>query len=213
MSLYAVKSADGFAGIAVKSTESLATELMVASSERKKSTTTRKESEMASENETVSDIVADMRNESHAGDASCLEWVVAKIRGYADRIEAAMRHQFREVTKMIPHEEVTVSKMETTNQAREKSSAVGNAAKMRAALEDAEKVLDDSSHSMCGIPPHMNDLLARIRAALSAPPRNCDVLSKDEVLKVLDDSSFYKEDTIEWLYAEAKEIRNEKYNG
>ena len=52
---------------------------------------------------------------------------------------------------------------------------LGNAAKIREALEDAEKVLDDSSHSMCGIPPHMNDLLARIRAALSAPPRNCDV--------------------------------------
>ena len=44
---------------------------------------------MASENETIEDIVRYMRNESHAGDASCLEWVGAKIRGYADRIEAA----------------------------------------------------------------------------------------------------------------------------
>ena len=63
MSLYAVKSADGFAGITVKSTESLATELMVASSEKKKSTTTRKESEMTSENETVADIANEMRSE------------------------------------------------------------------------------------------------------------------------------------------------------
>ena len=52
---------------------------------------------MASENETVADIVAAMRNEGHAGDASCLEWVGAKIRGYADRIEAA--HQ-REVAEL-----------------------------------------------------------------------------------------------------------------
>jgi hypothetical protein len=40
--------------------------------------------------------------------------------------------------------------------------------------------------------------------ALSAKPRNCDVFSKDEVFKELKDRSFSKEDTIEWLYAEAK---------
>ena len=41
--------------------------------------------------ETIADIVAAMRNEGHAGDASCLEWVGAKIRGYADRFEAAAK--------------------------------------------------------------------------------------------------------------------------
>ena len=41
-------------------------------------------------------------------------------------------------------------------------------------------------------------------SALTAPPRNCDAFSKDEVLEMLDDRSFSKEDTIEWLYAEAK---------
>ena len=56
----------------------------------------------------------------------------------------------------------------------------GNAAKIREALEDAEKVLDDSSRSMYGVPPHMKDLLARIRAALSEPLRNCDVGSAEE---------------------------------
>lgn len=44
--------------------------------------------------ETVADIVAEMRDESHAGDASFLEWVGAKMRSYADRIEAAYgRHE------------------------------------------------------------------------------------------------------------------------
>ena len=43
--------------------------------------------------ETVADIVARMRDEAHAGDASCLEWVGAKIRHYADRIEAAAKRE------------------------------------------------------------------------------------------------------------------------
>ena len=42
---------------------------------------------------TIADIVAEMRNEGHAGDESCLEWVGAKIRGYADRIEAAAKRE------------------------------------------------------------------------------------------------------------------------
>ena len=40
-------------------------------------------------NETITDIVAEMMDESHAGYASFLEWVGAKLRHYADRIEAA----------------------------------------------------------------------------------------------------------------------------
>ena len=51
----------------------------------------------------------------------------------ADNVSA--NHHFREVAKMIPHEEVDVSKMETTTPTREKSLAVGNAAAMREALE------------------------------------------------------------------------------
>lgn len=39
--------------------------------------------------ETIADIVAEMRNEGHTGEASCLEWVRAKMIHYADRIEAA----------------------------------------------------------------------------------------------------------------------------
>ena len=43
--------------------------------------------------ETVADIAAEMRNESHAGDASFLEWVGSKMRSYADRIEAAEKRE------------------------------------------------------------------------------------------------------------------------
>ena len=48
---------------------------------------------MSSKQETVADIVAAMRNESHSGDESCLEWVGAKMRTYADRIEAAAKRE------------------------------------------------------------------------------------------------------------------------
>lgn len=91
----------------------------------------------------------------------------------------SVNHQFREVAKMIPHEEVDVSKMETTTPTREKSSAVGNAAEMREALLEASIALSLATHH------HMTeddakDCLAVIEAALSAPPRNCDVGTADE---------------------------------
>ena len=72
---------------------------------------------MSNKQETIADIAAAMRNEGHAGDASCLEWVGAKLISFADRIEAAAKRE-REET-------------------REKPSRVGNAAKMREALSDA----------------------------------------------------------------------------
>lgn len=46
--------------------------------------------------------------------------------------------------------------------------------------------------------------------ALAEPARNCDALSKAEVLEVLDDCSFSKEDTIEWLYDEKEESYEQK---
>ena len=43
--------------------------------------------------ETIADIVAEMRKESHAGDESCLEWVGEKMRNYAYRIETAAKRE------------------------------------------------------------------------------------------------------------------------
>ena len=136
--------------------------------------------------ETIADIVSEMRNESHAGDASCLEWVGAKMRSYSDRIEAAANHQFRDTTKMIP-EEVAVSKMETTTPTCEKSSQVGNTAAMREALEDARRfvsasaqrtdrdllIMDEKRGAYVLTP---KETLIKIDAALSSPPRNCDIM-------------------------------------
>ena len=49
---------------------------------------------MSNENqETIEDIVAEMRNEGHTGEASCLEWIRTKMTYYADRIEDAHKRE------------------------------------------------------------------------------------------------------------------------
>ena len=68
----------------------------------------------------------------------------------------------------------------------------------------------DLWENACESPNHRqlaNAIVQEVSAALAAPPRNCDVFSKAEVLEVLKDRSFSKEDTIEWLFAEAEEAK------
>ena len=127
--------------------------------------------------ETLADIVADMRE--LAADVETGNAVVGQTvwRNYADRIEVAWKRESEATT--------------------EKSSRVGNAAAMREALETISKC-DTSKEEDC------YTLYRVCEAALSAKPRNCDMLSKDEVLETLKDRSFSKEDTIEFLYAESK---------
>lgn len=106
-----------------------------------------------------------MSNESKETIADIVAWIRrhASVYGYdlADRIEAAAKNQFRDATKTMPHEEV------------------GNAAKMCEALEALVGVIDkcDSGDPLWwhigakGVKP-----LKDARAALSAPPRNCDIM-------------------------------------
>ena len=74
---------------------------------------------------------------------------------------------------------VDVSKMETTAPTREKSSAVGNAAKMLEALQKIVLLTVKAGMSIrfdvaCGI------IASTARCALSSPPRNCDVGTAEE---------------------------------
>jgi hypothetical protein len=78
--------------------------------------------------------------------------------------------------------------------------SVGNTAAMREALELMLEWYYERHDDVAA----MDAAMEKARAALAAPPRNCDVFSKAEVFKELKDRSFSKEDTIEWLYAEAK---------
>ena len=106
----------------------------------------------------------------------------------ADNVSA--NHHFREVAKMIPDEEVAVSKMETTTPIREKSSEVGNAAVMREALEKIANMGEEIDYQLGSSDEtiyafrHERSLAYSIsecaRTALSAPPRNCDVGTEEE---------------------------------
>lgn len=133
-------------------------------------------------NETIKHIVAEMRRDCPARhmDGTMYreeDWVYTKgtAKKLADRIEAAWKAE----RERVKADALVVGGMIEAMR-REKR---GNAAKIREALEGAEKLLDDSSRSMYGVPPHMKDLLARIRAALSDPPRNCDLYTVGEALR------------------------------
>ena len=137
--------------------------------------------------EKIADIVREMRTlgrlDEKSTDKIPRTLQALGLRTYADRIEAAAKRE-----------------CEAT---REKSSQVGNAAKMREALERIrrELILDSCRRTIT----KFHDIVCEVSySALVAPPRNCDVLSKEEALEVLDYRSFSKEDTIEWMYAEAK---------
>ena len=134
--------------------------------------------------ETVEDIVADIRaqNQGLPEDGYALSPLVCDLLRIADRIEAAANRQFREAAKMIPHEEVSVSKMETTTPTREKSSSVGNAAAMRKALMEASIALSSATHHHL-TEDDAKECLAVIESALSKPPRNCDVGTAEEQAK------------------------------
>ena len=141
--------------------------------------------------ETISDIVSEMRKAEATWHRSEIAQLPTQyLKEWSDRIEAA--HQ-REVAEL-----------------REEN------ARLRAALKPVLEVYisqDDNSVSVYDSRLDAAYALNAVREAKRiyndgeeriAPLRNCDLLSKDEVLEILKDRSFSKEDTIEWLYEEAK---------
>ena len=148
---------------------------------------------------TVDNILRGMRriaDEEERGDCYDLRGLgTDSLRSYADLIEEAMKRE-----------------LEAT---RDKSSQVGNAAAMREALEALVCVIDkcDSGDPLWwhigakGVKP-----LKDARAALSAPPRNCDLLSDtQEALAAIHEDRCYVNNpiderrlTVEWLFDEAK---------
>lgn len=129
------------------------------------------------------------------------------------------KHQFREVTKLIPHEEVDVSKMETTAPTREKSSAVGNAAAMREALNmllglfDSGLVeySDSCDTSDTSDTTQIQYVIDKAEAALSDPPRNCDRFATLDDARNAFFADYVSDETCSsatafaiWLFDEAK---------
>ena len=68
---------------------------------------------------------------------------------------------------------------------REKSSQVGNAAKMREALENiAEYAKSANCHTEDSVMlEYLNQIESWAESALSSPPRNCDVGTADEQVR------------------------------
>ena len=130
---------------------------------------------MSSKQETIADIAAEMRNEGHTGDASCLEWVGAKLISYADRFEAAAKRE-REDGAEAAQICGEIGEMIGREATREKSSQVGNAAKMREALEEISREIWESIDPFCNDDccKPKRELAKMADAALSALPRNCD---------------------------------------
>lgn len=112
--------------------------------------------------ETIEDIVDDIRaqNQGLPEDSYALSPLVCDLLSLADRIEAAEKRE-REAT-------------------REKSSRVGNAAKIRKALSDACYAMFNFLKTQnCGY-EEMAKALDKAKAALAEPPRNCDVGTAEE---------------------------------
>ena len=137
--------------------------------------------------ETIADIVAEMRDESHAGDASCLEWVGSKMRSYADRIEAAEKREREagaEAAQICGEIGEMVGREAACRQPVTDCHGL-NAAAMREALESVRNWcinrLVNSSHQVT-----IEGLLSVVNTALSKPPRNCDVGTADEQAERLD---------------------------
>ena len=98
------------------------------------------------------------------------------LRQSADMMD---RERERLLQTMSHYEEVAVSKMETTTPTREKYSAVGNSAAMREALEAAIPIMRAclfDYYNTTGV----NKVVGEMKAAISAPPRNCDVGTAEE---------------------------------
>ena len=149
--------------------------------------------------ETIEDIVREMRTlgrlDGESTDKIPRSLQALGLRTYADRIEAAAKRE-----------------CEATS---EKSSQVCNAAAMLDALYAITRIdtrmlkrllceLVEADIFDGGQIRNTIHAVEKARQAIAAPPRNCDAFSKDKVLEMLKDRSFSKEDTIEWLYAEAK---------
>lgn len=87
---------------------------------------------MSNKKETIADISAEMRNEGHTGDSTCLEWVASKLRRYADRIEAAERRMAASIHRAM----VIIIGIEMEDS--------GNPPRLWTALEDAYDELSDA---------------------------------------------------------------------
>ena len=151
--------------------------------------------------ETIVDIVREMRTLGRLDEKSTDEiprtLQALGFRTYADRIEAAANRE-REAGAEAAQICGEIGEMIGMEATREKSSRVGNAAKMREALVKSKKAICHHAKYVCqslswensDIQSNCGDILCAhrdlceaktaINAALASPPRNCDIGTVEE---------------------------------
>lgn len=149
---------------------------------------------MSDKQETIPDIIAEMRRIKYRGEECTVKWC---LTGWADRFEAAWKRE---------------------SATAEKSSAVGDAAKMREIVELLARVIlppqeEYPAEYGGGKVPDEDGWLAWIRqmqvralAALAAPARNCDRFKtlEDALAAWREVSPAESGPFDKWLFAEVK---------
>ena len=142
-----------------------------------------------SKQETIADIVADIRaqNQGLPEDSYALSPLVCDLLSFADRIEAAAKRE-REAGAEAAQVCGEIGEMIGREATSEKSSRVGNSAKMREALrqvsrvavEMTRKTVTGESEDRKTVDEWALRLCDIVSATLAAPPRNCDVGTDEE---------------------------------
>ena len=125
--------------------------------------------------ETIADIVAALRAVAYIQTAESPRDVLE----FANRIEAAAKRE-REAGAEAAQVCGEIGEMIGREATREKSSQVGNAAKMRESLSDACYAMFNFLKTQNGGYEEMAKALDKAKAALAEPPRNCDVGTDEE---------------------------------
>ena len=125
--------------------------------------------------ETIADIVAALRAVAYIQTAESPRDVLE----FANRIEAAAKRE-REAGEEAAQICGEIGEMIGMEATREKSSQVGNTAKMREALSDACYAMFNFLKTQNGGYGEMAKALDKAKAALAVPPRNCDVGTDEE---------------------------------
>ena len=128
-----------------------------------------------SKQETIADIVAALRAVAYIQTAES----PSDVLEFANRIEAAAKRE-REAGAEAAQVCGEIGEMIGREATREKSSRVGNAAKMREALSDACYAMFNFLKTQNGGYGEMAKALDKAKAALAVPPRNCDVGTDEE---------------------------------
>lgn len=141
----------------------------------------RREQDEARGRETVADVIAEMRDAANSADAWRADMAARVVMDYADRVEiAARRERDRAVEHATRHAEAVARDncRDCVHNPSGKNYEGGNAAAMREACQKTRDLLVRRGNGKCQCVLTWDEFdyaQKMLRAALSAPARNCDL--------------------------------------